>query len=336
LRKAAEPMVDLDKDGIAAENLNQFDELYRRYNGSAVRVILGPTWAQGSTDDYLVRVKRRADELGKIPIHMHTLQTPIQKAYGLRRYGKSLLAHLDDLGLVDENLTLGHAVYVSQDDIELLAGRGASITHHPSCNLAMRNGIAPVYYLHRAGVNVALGIDDKGINDDEDAIMELRMIHRLHRISGFDLGSTPPLSGSEVLRMGTVNAARVCGFQGEIGALLPGMKADMILLDLEEMMNDPYMSPVLPIEEVFIHRAKGSHVDTVIVGGQVVMENREIRTVDVAALYAEVRQQASRGITREQRELAETLQRIKPYYQKWYEGWTDYEYQPFYTLNSRN
>ena len=219
LQEMFRPMVDQDKEAAVDEYFEVFEHLYSRYNGRDTRILFGPSWAQGSTDGFLQRVKARADQLGKIQIHIHTLQTPHQKAYGLRKYGRSWVAHLDNLGLVDDNLTLGHAVWVNESDIELLASRRSSVTHHPSCNLAVRNGISPVYYLHKAGVNVALGIDDKGINDDDDAIMELRMIYYLHRVPGFDLGHTPALEAFDVLRMGTTNAARVCGFEGELGTL---------------------------------------------------------------------------------------------------------------------
>jgi len=334
LREFALPMVSYDKSDFVDKYIELFEELYEKYNGDMTRVIMGPSWVQGCTDDFLERVKETADAHGKVQIHIHTLQTPVQKAYGLKKYGKSLLFHLDDLGLVDENLTLGHAVFLTQEDIDLLAEKKSSTTHHPSCNLAVRNGISPVYELYRAGVNVALGIDDKGINDDEDAIMELRLIHRLHRVSGFNLSETPALSAYDVLGIGTINAARVCGFEGEVGELKPGMKADAILVDLKEVTEDPWVSPDLPVAEAFIHRAKGSHVDTVLVDGKVVMEGRKFLTVDVDGLYEEVRRAASGGIGKEQRAFADTLQKIKPYYQKWYEGWDEMEYRPYYVMNS--
>ncbi|KPJ84949.1 MAG: hypothetical protein AMS17_15215 [Spirochaetes bacterium DG_61] len=335
LQEFCKPMVYYDKEAVVEEYFNIFESLYSRYNDDNSRIIFGPSWAQGSTVEFFQRVKARADELGKIPIHIHTLQTPHQKAYGLRKYGKSLLFRLDELGMVGENLTLGHAVYLDEADIELLASKKASTTHHPSCNFAVRNGISPVYYLHKAGVNVALGIDDKGINDDEDAIMELRMIYYLHRVSGFDLAHTPPLNAFDVLKIGTTNAARVCGFKGEVGALKPGMKADAILIDLKEIMEDPWMSPDLNIAEIFIHRGKGVYVDTVVVGGKVIMENRKFLTIDVDQLYKEVRKQAEKGISAEQRKFAEDLQRIKPYYHKYYENWPELDFKPFYIMNSR-
>jgi cytosine/adenosine deaminase-related metal-dependent hydrolase len=328
-------MVYFDKDAFVDAYFDLFEALHSRYNNDDTRVIFGPSWAQGCTDEFLQRIKARADELGKVPIHMHVLQTPIQKAFGLRKYGKSLLAHLDDLGLVDENLTLGHAVFLNESDIELLASKRASITHHPSCNLGVRNGISPVYFLHQAGVNVALGIDDKSINDDEDAIMELRMIHMLHRVSGFDLARTPALDGFDIVKIGTTNTARVCGFEGQLGALKPGMKADAILIDLEEIMEDPWVSPNVNIAEIFVHRAKGVHVNTAIVGGKVLMEDRKFLTVDVDQLYQEVREQAAKGMNPEQKQFAENLLKIKPYYQQWYEGWGKLDLAPFYNMNSR-
>jgi 5-methylthioadenosine/S-adenosylhomocysteine deaminase len=335
LQEFCRPMVYYDKEAVVEEYFNVFEELYSTYNNNRNRIIFGPSWAQGSTEAFLKRVKLRADELGKIPIHIHTLQSPHQKAYGLRKYGKSLLFRLNDLGLVDTNLTLGHAVYLDEADIELLSERGASTTHHPSCNFAVRNGISPVYFLVREGVNVALGLDDKGINDDEDSIMELRLIFYLHRVSGFDLAGTPPLDAFDVLKIGTTNGAKVCGFEGEIGALKPGMKADAVLVDLEEIMEDPWMSPDLNIAEIFIHRAKGAHVRTVFVDGEVVMEDRKFLTVDIDELYREVRKQAEKGIGREQRQFAEKLQKIKPYYQAYYRDWPKLDFEPFYIMNSR-
>ncbi len=335
LQEFARPLVFIDKQAAVDAFFEYFEKLYDKYNDENTRILMGPNWVQGSTDEYLVRAKQKADELGKLPIHIHTLQTPIQKAFGLRKYGKSLLAHLDDIGLVDSNLVLGHAVFVNQEDIELLASKNASITHHPSCNFAVRNGIAPVYQLHKAGVNVALGIDEKGINDDEDPIMELRMIYYIHRVPGFDLANSSTLNAFDVLEMGTTNAARVCGFEGELGSIKPGMKADIITVDLEEITEAPWISPDLNIMQAFIHRARGSHVNTAVIAGEIVMEDREIKTVDMDLLYQEVRKQASSGISSEQRQYAQNLQKIKPYYHKWYQDWIDYEFEAYYPLNSK-
>ena len=118
-------------------------------------------------------------------------------------------------------------------------------------------------------------------------------------------------------------------------ALEPGMKADLILIDLEEIMEEPWMSPELNIAEIFIHRAKGVHVNTAIVGGNVIMEDREFPHVDIEGLYKEVQKQAAKGISPEQQRFAGMLQKLKPYYHKWYQGWEKLDFAPFYIMNSR-
>ena len=113
------------------------------------------------------------------------------------------------------------------------------------------------------------------------------------------------------------------------------MKADLILLDLQEITEDPWISPDLNIAEVFIHRAKGTHVNTVIIAGEVVMEDRRFQTIDLDLLYEEVKEQASKGLSPEQRDYAENLSKIKPYYQRWYRDWVNLDFEPYYIMNSK-
>jgi 5-methylthioadenosine/S-adenosylhomocysteine deaminase len=333
LHAFAEPLVNLDSAGMERDYFELFEHLHGKFNSDNTRILLSPSWAQAVTESFLFRTRETAQRLGKVPIHMHCLQTPLQKAFSLRRYGRTAVAWLDERGLIDEHVVLGHAIWVTDQDIDILAGRRASITSHPSCNLGMRNGLAPVYEMTRRGINVALGLDDKTINDDEDAVMELRMLHKLHRVPSYEL-TTPPLSAREVLAMGTLNGARALGFGGRLGALAPGLKADAILVDLDRVLDDPWLTSDLDIVEAFMHRAMGADVATVVVGGQVVMEDRAFLTLDVPALYAEIRR-AVKTIGDEQRRRAEMLQRLRPYYQRWYGEWLGGETRPFYVLNSR-
>lgn len=312
-----------------------FSNIFNTYNNDDLKVILGPMWVQGATDEFLSRIKDKSQELGNLPIHIHTLQTPIQKAFGIRNYGKSLVAHLNDLGLVEDNLVLGHAVFLNDTDIKLLSEKNASTTHHPSCNFWMRNGISPVYSLMNQGVNVALGIDNKGISDDEDIIMEMRMAYMIHRVSSFELDHTPALTPFDIIQMATTNGAKTCGFD-DIGTIEVGKKADIILIDLERMMENPWISRELNIAEIFIHRGKGIDVNTVIINGEIVMKDRKILTVDVELLYSEVRKAISKGIDEGQRKYAENLELLKPYYHKCYSSWTYREnLKPYYVMNSK-
>jgi cytosine/adenosine deaminase-related metal-dependent hydrolase len=180
-----------------------------------------------------------------------------------------------------------------------------------------------------------MGLDDKTINDDEDAVMELRMMHKVHRLSTYEL-SEPPLDAYEAFEIATLNGARVCGFEGETGALAPGMKADAVLVDLERVENEPWLDPRSDIIEAFVQRAMGADVDTVVIGGRVAMQDKRLTLLDVKALFAEVREFCSKGLPEEHRKRAEMLAKIKPYAQQWYRGWHEGMVdQPFYRVNSR-
>lgn len=336
LQTKIKPIVFNDKKNFREKYYEHFQDLYRLYNNENQKIIFSPLWVQGCSDEFLLGIKEKADQLGKIPIHLHTLQTPIQKAYGINKYHKSLLEHLSDLGLVDENIVLGHAVFLNQSDIELLANKKGSITHHASCNLVVRNGIAPVYFMHKAGVNVALGMDDKSINDDEDPFMEMRMIYHLHRVNGFDLEENPSLSSVDVLKMATQNAAQVCNFKDSVGMLKPGMKADLLLLDLERIMENPWVSPKINIVDLIVCRANGTDVNTVMVNGHILIENRQFTHIDLDSIYKEVRNQVKKGINPKQKEFADILQKLKPYIPSFYRKWRIPKLNPFYQMNSKD
>src|SRR5215469_1090844 len=335
LRVAARPFVFFDKEAFLDQYFRLFDDLFDAYNNEDTRILLAPSWAHGASEAFLRRVRSKAEELGGVMVHMHLLQSPVQKAYGLRRHGKPTVFWLDDLGLVDSNVAFGHAIHVTEAEIELMGRRRVSVTSHPSCNFHMRNGMTPVMPLRAAGVNVAMGLDDKTINDDEDAVMELRMMHKVHRLDTYELTS-PPLGAYEALEIATVNGAKAAGFAGRVGALLPGMKADAILVDLDRVARDPWIDPQLDIADAFVERAMGSDVATVVIGGKVVVEDRRPLTIDVDGLFREIRAFCAKGLTPEQRARADLLARIKPYAQAWYAGWHDgLVDRPFYAVNSR-
>jgi 5-methylthioadenosine/S-adenosylhomocysteine deaminase len=335
LREAALPFVFFDKQAFADAYFRLFDELFETYNDGDTRILLAPCWAHGASAAFLRRVRAKSEACGGAMIHMHLLQSPVQKAYGLRRHGKPTVFWLDDLGLVDSTVVYGHAIHVTEPEIALMGRRGVSVTSHPSCNFHMRNGITPVMPLRAAGVNVAMGLDDKTINDDEDAVMEVRMMHKVHRLHSFEL-TTPALGAWEALAIATVNGARAAGFAGAVGALTPGMKGDAILVGLDRVKRDPWIDPELDVADAFVERAMGADVATVVVGGKLVIEDRRPCTIDVDGLYREVRAFCARGLTPEQRARADLLARIKPYVQAWYESWhRDMVETPFYRVNSR-
>jgi cytosine/adenosine deaminase-related metal-dependent hydrolase len=335
LRGPAKILTACNQDDLIEQYFQLFDDLYVTYHNADTRILLAPCWAHGASEDFLRRVRDASDSHGGALVHMHLLQSPVQKAWGLRRNGKPTIQWLDDLGLMDRRMAFGHAIWVTEDDIALMGDRQVNVTTHPSCNFHMRNGITPVMAMRAAGINVAMGMDDKTINDDEDAVMELRMMHKVHRLSTFNLRA-PPMDAYEALETATVNAGRASGFEGEVGALLPGWKGDAILVDLDRVARDPWIDPGFDLIEAFVERALGSDVHTVVVGGRVCVENHIVTSIDVPALSASVRAFCASGLPPAHKARADLLARIKPYMQDWYANWTQGVLDaPFYRVNSR-
>lgn len=337
-RAFVEPMTRYDAGKIQDQYMALFDALHAANDGPMSRIFHGPSWAHGTTDAFFARIRDSAAAHGGLPIHIHTQQTPHQRAWSIKAYGHSLITHLDRQGVLGPNTTLGHAVWLSEDDIALMAERGVSTTHHASCNLHVRNGISPIWYMMRAGVNVAMGIDDKSLNDDDDPFMELRLAATLSRVPGFDLGATPVLSASQILAMGTVNAARTLGFAPDHGRLVPGAPADVVVLDTQSMLRDPWTSERLSIPDLILWRAKGQDVTDVIVDGKVVMRDRIIQTMDVEALYRDVRGYVARHEAAPPPQARiDGINAVRPYFHDWHRAILAHldVGEPFYMMNGR-
>ena len=335
------PTLTYDAEKIEHDYFDQFEALRQEYGtgpDGSTRVLLAPSWAHGTTERFLERVRDRAHELGGLPIHIHTLQTPHQRAFGFKAFGKSLVAFLGDRGLLAPNLTLGHAVWLSEADIALMAEAGAGITHHASCNLHVRNGVAPVWHMIHAGVRVAMGIDDKSLNDDDDPFQELRLASVLHRVPGFDLAEDKVLPATTWLTTGTLNGATAIGYGGRLGTLAPGQLADLVVLDTAEMLNDPWTTSDLPIPDLVISRAKGAQVRDVVVNGQVVVRDCRVTTIDEDALAREVRAYVtSHRATPPDPVKAGRMRALRPFVHAWQAEMLSHldVTEPFYMLNGR-
>jgi len=312
---------------------NSLSDLIDQYASEKVRISFGPLAPQWCTDDLLKRMKREADERG-IEIHIHALQTLLQKIYGLKTYGKSLIEHMKEIGILGKNLSIGHCVFPTLKDIDLLAESGTSVSHHPSCNLRERNGISPVYQMIKGGVRVGIGLDGKGINDDDDFIQEMRMVYLLHRLSAHELDSSY-LSSRDIFKMATVNGAEILGFGDEAGRLEKGRLADIVILDLDRIF-EPYIDSKQDLFDVFLYRAKGSDVNTVLINGELVMREKELLKVDKKNLSRRIREEASREWTLQEKAFREATEKLRIHLRDYYKDWyRTVELEPYYIFNSR-
>jgi 5-methylthioadenosine/S-adenosylhomocysteine deaminase len=193
------------------------------------------------------------------------------------------VAHLAALGVPGPDLTLGHGVWLTEAELELVAASDTMICHNTRSNLRLRNGIAPVRARIARRLRVALGLDEAGLNDDRDLFQEMRLVLRLQRTPGMDDGVPTP---ADVFRMATEHGAATTPFAERIGVLEPGRAADRLLVAWPPLA-DPYLDPETPVLDALGHRGRAAHVDTGIVAGEVVLrEGRPARVDKAEALRA--------------------------------------------------
>src|SRR2546426_1123827 len=173
-------------NACARAALPAFPELRERWQSRArTRIQLAPANLHWCSDDALHALRDYAQTY-RVGLHMHVLETPYQQEYAQRRTGTTAVRHLADLGLLGPQLTIGHGVWLTDADIDLVASTGTMVCHNASSNLRLRSGVAPLNPLLACGVRVALGLDEAGINDDRDMLQEMRLVLRLHCEPGMD------------------------------------------------------------------------------------------------------------------------------------------------------
>lgn len=233
----------------------------------------GPSAVQRCTDRLLVgsaELSRRR----KLPIHIHLAETKPQAVMGQRIYGTSLLRHLDEIGVLDETMSLAHAIWVEPEDIELFAKRSPTPVHNPASNLRIGSGFAPVKEYIRAGVKVALGTDGAASNDGQNMFDAVRLTALIHNQAGSDFNHwIPP---QQALAMATCNGARAFGI--DAGAIAPGKLADIVLL----RRDTAAFTPLNDVLGQIVFCENGGSVDSVLVDGEVVVEARRLTKVDEA------------------------------------------------------
>ncbi len=272
----------------AAEQLQRgYYDLKARWDGGAagrIRIQLAPTNLHWCSDEALQLVSA-ASEADDVPMHMHLLETPYQRVYGFRRSPRGAVGHLADLNVLSRRLTIGHGVHVDDEDMGVLAEHDVSVCHNPSSNLRMKSGIAPVTrYLNR-GIRVAIGIDEAGLADDRDMLLEMKLAYNLHRRPG--TATRVPTTG-EVLAMATSNGAGTTPYGDAVGQLTPGANADLVLVDRRRLAG-AYLSGTVPVQDALVHRGRPQHIRTVLVNGEIVVDDGAVVTVNEDDLFTEIR-----------------------------------------------
>ncbi len=271
--------------------LDLTDRLIRRWHGEAagrIRVAVAPTIPNQATDEFLDGSVRLAREHG-VGIHTHLAESKVQSIESRRRHGRSIVARLADRGVLGPGFVGAHAIWLDDDDIRMLADAGAAVAHNPGSNLRLGCGIAPVREMLDRGLSVGLGTDGSVCADNQNLFEALRIASIVSTIR-FPNETGRWLDAQTVWEMATSGSARVLGMAGELGAIAPGRKADLVLLRADSVFLRPLANPV----NAFVYAETGAGVDTVLVDGRVVLDRGRVTTVDEDRIYTRVQEAAER------------------------------------------
>ena len=257
------------------------------FDRAQVRPAVAPTIPSFCSDDLLVRLGNLARDYG-VGFHTHLSESKVQAVAARTMHERSATAHLADLGILSPVFTAAHAVWVDAEDLSRLADSGSSVAHNPGSNARLGNGIAPVRDMLDRGINVAIGTDSCTCSDNQNVFEAMRIASFMIRVQEVDPARWP--TAEEILGMATEGGARALGFEGEIGALVPGRKADIVFLDL----GAPHYVPLNDALNQIVYAEDGTGVDSVMIGGRFVMRDRAMTTVDEARL----KEDAQRAVER--------------------------------------
>jgi len=233
----------------------------------------GPSAVQRCTDRLLIGSAELARKR-KLPIHIHLAETKPQAVMGQRIYGTSLLRHLDEIGVLDEKMSLAHAIWVEPEDVSLFAKRGATSVHNPASNLRIGSGLAPLKEYLSAGVSVALGTDGAASNDGQNMFDAVRLATLIHNQAGSDFNDW--IAPRQAIAMATRNGARAFGI--DAGAIAPGKLADIVLLQRDTAA----FTPLNDVLGQIVFCENGASVHSVLVDGEFVVEAGRLTKVDEA------------------------------------------------------
>jgi 5-methylthioadenosine/S-adenosylhomocysteine deaminase len=260
-----------------------FDRLFATWHGydDRLRLVTAPDWTPACSDELYQRCRRVADERGTSMV-THVLETRAEMLYNVAAYGKPAVRRLADLGVLSPETVLAHFIWVTDEELSVFADSGAVCSNNPGSNLRLSSGICRTRDLLGAGGRVGFGTDGISFSDHEDFFQELRLAAYLQRTpSTFGEGR---LDSATVLTSAAKSGAQALGLAGRLGGLSPGHLADLLIVDKARLFFPPGRFDAEPALNVVLDRAEARDIDTVMVGGRVLMEGGRVTVVDEDAL----------------------------------------------------
>ncbi|HIE23872.1 MAG TPA: amidohydrolase [Candidatus Korarchaeota archaeon] len=289
-------LYDFDEE-VGEISFKKSIELIEKWNGfgkGRITCVFAPHAVDMMSKNLLLRVKEEAQSR-ELMIHIHVAQGGREEIQVRKRYGKSAVAFLNEIGYLDSNVIAAHCHQTTEKEVKLIAERGV---HYVSCpsSIGLIDGITPplALYLMFGGVAAGIGTDQASGNNSHNMLVEMKVAALLNKTRHRDPTILPAW---KVLRIATIEGARCLGLDDRIGSLEPGKRADLIILNLRK----PHMTPIItdPVRNIapnIVYSARGDEVETVIVEGKVIVEEGKMLTLDEEKVIEEA-QEAAEEVT---------------------------------------
>lgn len=272
----------------AADSLEKGRGFIERWKGMNSRItpILGPHANYTLNADQLRATREAANELG-VPISIHMAESPFELQYSKDTYGATTIELMESIGFLDGPTIGAHVVWPTPEEIPVLAERRVGVIHNPTSNMKIASGISPVTAMLDAGVRVGLGTDGAASNNDLDMWEEMRLAAFLQKVEQMDPEALP---ATTVLDMATRGGAVAIGLGESVGRLQEGFRADVIVVDLD----DVHHVPTYDVISHLVYVTDEQDVRSVIVDGNLLMREGELLTIDTQRVAGEARALAAR------------------------------------------
>ncbi len=272
------------EDGEAA--MRQNIEMLKKWHGKAnnrIHIWFGPRTPGGATVEYYREIAENARKYNTgITIHLAEVKDDIR--YMRDEFNMTPMQFMQHCGLVGEHVIYAHGVWMVEKDFKILRDTKGTVCHCPASNLKLASGFAPIPEMLKAGVNIALGCDGGPSDDCYDMIREMKLAALIHKGRLLDPLVLP---AEKVLEMATINGARATLWGRELGSLEADKLADIVVID----QRKPHLVPVRNPISNLVYAANGGDVDTVIIDGKIVMQNREVKTIDEQEILERVQEE---------------------------------------------
>ena len=268
-------MIDLGDEEKRKKEFKESMRIIKKCHNTAdgrIKVALGPHAPYTCSTELLRWVRRKADELG-IRIHIHISETELEVEQIIDSYNARPFEYLNEIEFLGDDVLAAHGIWLSDSEMDIIKDNQVKISHNPISNMKLASGVSPVSKMINNRINVSLGTDGAASNNNLDLLEEMKTAALLQKIHNLD---STLLSAKQVFEMATINGAKALGMDKELGTIEVGKKADLTLLNFNKTHLTPYRHPLSHL----VYSAQGSDVDTVICNGQILMQHRQLLTMN--------------------------------------------------------